>query len=157
MRGCGILLTSACGFLLSRVRVQPPPAAARPKLKWEPNDLPFQSKTTAGEAFVPGPIEPRQPYRPENKTKTGCVDEGDAAVCVLCVFVVGCMFIARGCCCCTFLCSVRCRSKARRRTRLVSRVSGRNQFDQCREMQRRCRTRSSLARRSSRRRTRSTR
>ena len=48
---------------------QPPPAAARPSVKWEPNDLPFMSKTTAGEAFVGGPIEARKPYAPPAKTK----------------------------------------------------------------------------------------
>ena len=63
---CGVLV---CVWMCGVWGWQPPPAASRPAVKWEPNDLPFMSKTTAGEAYVGGPIEPRRPYAPPSKAK----------------------------------------------------------------------------------------
>ena len=53
--------------------VQPPPAVARAPLTWEPNDLQFMGKTTTGETYVGGPVEPRKPYQPPTRTKMRCV------------------------------------------------------------------------------------
>ena len=52
---------------------KPPPAASRPSEKYEPSNLRFMGKTTAGDAFVANPIEKRVAYKPPARSKVSGV------------------------------------------------------------------------------------
>jgi hypothetical protein len=100
--------------------VQPPPAVARAPLTWEPNDLQFMGKTTTGETYVGGPVEPRKPYQPPTRTKMRCVLRFLMSLSGLCKWLLCCRTAPHVCARMQTCCAnrVSCAATARSRARL---------------------------------------